>query len=174
VAPHYFAYGRALYYNALQNIEEVNEEIFLDGEQDEQRPDDLELAWEIFELCRIIYEREDSESIILCEIRTYMGDICFENANYTQAIEEYSDAIKLKLKMDKNYQSYRDLSSLYFKTGMSAENLNDINKALENFKKSKEILVRLNDDDESVGKLIDEVSEKVYRNFYYFVDFMSS
>lgn len=164
MAPHYFAYAKALYHNSLQNIEEINEKAFINDEQkdedeDEQKLDDLELAWEMFELCRIVYEREDPESTILCEIKGYMGDICFENANYIQAIEEYSNAIRLKLKMNQNYQCYRDLSSLYFKIGISEENLDNIDNALKNFRKSKDLLCGIND--ESVESLIDEISEKV-------------
>ncbi|KAI9592985.1 hypothetical protein BDF19DRAFT_424944 [Syncephalis fuscata] len=67
-------------------------------EQDEEPSDDFGMAWEILDLARVIYAREDNEESKekLGDVYMLLGDVSLESENFDQAYKDYEDALQIK------------------------------------------------------------------------------
>ncbi|CAJ1061100.1 nuclear autoantigenic sperm protein isoform X2 [Xyrichtys novacula] len=100
------------------NIESANN---LDGEYDDDDDDDedddedgepngqekeedevgnLQLAWEMLEVAKVIYKRKESKEDQLMAAQTYLklGEVSAESGNYPQALEDFQECLTLQLK----------------------------------------------------------------------------
>lgn len=108
VAPVYHRYGHALlslaeatasvFGGAVQTPEEGT-----DAEQDaKEMADDMETAWEMLEVARVIYSRYPEELAIETQLaRVYMrlGDVGMELDNFEQARSDFEKAVMLRKKV---------------------------------------------------------------------------
>jgi len=71
----------------------------------EGEPGNLQQAWEMFELAKMIYSREVSNcpaekkadvSKKICDSLLHLGEISMENENYDQALEDLGECLKLR------------------------------------------------------------------------------
>ena len=73
--------------------------------QDEEDPSSLQLAWEMLELAKVIYNKQvdntkdDSSTKAdyekkLCETFFTLGKVSIENKNYPQAVDDFSACLK--------------------------------------------------------------------------------
>lgn len=113
-APVYYAYG-----HALVSLAEATASVFGSGvteepsegteaEQDAKNTaDDLEAAWEMLELARVIYSRFPGELAVETQLaRVYMrlGDLGMESDTFEQARSDYEKALLLRQKVLKETQ----------------------------------------------------------------------
>ncbi|KAM9357914.1 nuclear autoantigenic sperm protein isoform 1-T1 [Symphorus nematophorus] len=97
------------------NIESANN---LDDEEDDDDDDDdedeekngqdkeedevgnLQLAWEMLEVAKVIYKRKESKDDQLMAAQAYLklGEVSAESGNYPQALEDFQECLTLQLK----------------------------------------------------------------------------
>merc|ERR1712098_365236 len=84
--------------------EEVNTEEKAEEMEDED-PGNLQLAWEMLELAKVVYSKaaetsqEDSKAEYvakLCESLLCLGEVSLENENYSQAIADFTECLNLR------------------------------------------------------------------------------
>lgn len=157
-----------------------DEEVEAPNEEAEQS--DFEIAWEILDLTRILYDEEINNTKInikepyndnineenkefinkysrLCDVYMLMGDISLENENFIQSIEDYEKGNKMLLKLF-NLNNGR-LHEAKFKLSLSYEFLGDevgLNKSIECM---KELLDMIENREEDKG-LVEEVKSRLY------------
>ncbi|KAL4140445.1 hypothetical protein PRNP1_014729 [Phytophthora ramorum] len=110
VAPVYYEYG-----HALLSLTEATASLFGgavegaaaggddDGEQDARdAADDLEAAWEVMELARVIYARYPGDQAVetqLARVYTRLGDLGLESDQFEQAKADFEKALLLRRKL---------------------------------------------------------------------------
>jgi len=138
---------------SFQGDEEDNDE---NAEQDE---DLFESAWQMLELCRIIYEKDttlEGQKKLGDVIKT-LGDVHLEDGNYLEAAKYYEDGLVILEKVLE--PENRTLAEAHYKLALALE-CNDegekavthIKKAIIVLKKKLEALEKINGGDNGKGK----------------------
>lgn len=154
-----------------------------DGAEDgAQYEGDLQVAWEVLDVARIILEKEtnldNSNLHLLSETYTRLGDLMKLNGKLDESISEYKKALELKSKLCSKHD--RALSNIHFLIAIAyiyraaeksnIDPLQDKREALEHYQLSKEVLCKKLEIDgdsisttskEEIKELIDELSENV-------------
>ncbi|XP_054623317.1 histone-binding protein N1/N2-like isoform X2 [Dunckerocampus dactyliophorus] len=67
---------------------------------DEDEVGNLQLAWEMLEVAKVIYKRKEAKEDQLMAAQTHLklGEVSAETGNYTQALEDFQECLKLQLK----------------------------------------------------------------------------
>merc|ERR1711936_312476 len=84
------------------NTEEVTEEDTGDDEMEtdvekNEEPGNLEQAWQMFDLAKVIYGKEKNE-VKECESLVLLGEVSLENSNFKQAVEDLTTCLVKRLK----------------------------------------------------------------------------
>ncbi|XP_058495418.1 nuclear autoantigenic sperm protein isoform X3 [Solea solea] len=76
-----------------------------DGEKNGQNKEEdevgnLQLAWEMLEVAKVIYKRKEGKDEQLMAAQTYLklGEVSAESGNYPQALEDFQECLALQLK----------------------------------------------------------------------------
>lgn len=92
------------------------------NEEDEEQMDDMELAWDILDLARLVYvdtaDKKESK-IALSEIHSILGDISMETENFKQAADDFFNACQYH--KDAQVDNERLLASLFYREGIALE-----------------------------------------------------
>ncbi|CAJ1061104.1 nuclear autoantigenic sperm protein isoform X3 [Xyrichtys novacula] len=69
-------------------------------EKEEDEVGNLQLAWEMLEVAKVIYKRKESKEDQLMAAQTYLklGEVSAESGNYPQALEDFQECLTLQLK----------------------------------------------------------------------------
>ena len=178
LGPLYLAYGQSLLQIAIQksSSELINssapsipvalfkkegieiEDDSGEGEQEqevqESEEDEFEMAWEILDTARLIFEKAesaDSTAVFLMETHSLLADLSMETEAFSQAIPDLEKAISYA-----RGSPDRVIASLYFRLGMAQEYDGRIDEAIISLKESKRILKECN-----LDSLIQEIDGKV-------------
>uniref|UniRef100_A0A1B6DE97 Tetratricopeptide SHNi-TPR domain-containing protein n=1 Tax=Clastoptera arizonana TaxID=38151 RepID=A0A1B6DE97_9HEMI len=114
------------------NDEKTNDEEKSNDEEktndDEEDVNNLQLAWEIFELAKVIYSRQNNEAK-LAETYLYLGEVSLESENYTSAVEDMKQCLEIQKKILP--EDHRDIAETLFQLGVacSFQNLFEESKA---------------------------------------------
>ncbi|KAI9906883.1 hypothetical protein PsorP6_016463 [Peronosclerospora sorghi] len=121
VAPVYYEYG-----HALLSVAETSGQLFggpLDaaddhGDANEAVAEDLETAWQVMEVARVIYARYPDDAAVeaqLARVHTRLGDLSLESEQFDQAKAEFQAALKLRRKLLQatNARDTTQLADLY-------------------------------------------------------------
>ncbi|XP_055018889.1 nuclear autoantigenic sperm protein-like isoform X2 [Boleophthalmus pectinirostris] len=67
---------------------------------EEEEVGNLQLAWEMLEVAKVIYKRKDTREDQLMAAQTYLklGEVSAESGNYPQALEDFQECLALQLK----------------------------------------------------------------------------
>ncbi|XP_039670498.1 histone-binding protein N1/N2-like isoform X1 [Perca fluviatilis] len=67
---------------------------------DEEEVGNLQLAWEMLEVAKVIYKRKEAKEDQLMAAQTHLklGEVSSESGNYTQALEDFQECLKLQVK----------------------------------------------------------------------------
>ncbi|XP_056894693.1 nuclear autoantigenic sperm protein isoform X4 [Takifugu flavidus] len=70
------------------------------GQAKEEEVGNLQLAWEMLEVAKVIYKRKDDEDGQLTAAQIYLklGEVSAESGNYPQALEDFQECLCLQLK----------------------------------------------------------------------------
>merc|ERR1712034_258143 len=150
-------------------------------EVEEEEPSNLQLAWEMLELAKVVYTKQietggDNKSELeekLCSSILALGEVSIENENYSQAVED----IKLCLKKQENLpKDSRIIAETHYQLGVAqgfnaqydeaVENLNAAIKIIkEKTKNMKEEHKSPSDDQKKeiaeLEALVPEIEEKI-------------
>ncbi|XP_033937680.1 histone-binding protein N1/N2-like isoform X2 [Pseudochaenichthys georgianus] len=74
-----------------------------DGEQNGQEEEEvgnLQLAWEMLEVAKVIYKKKEGKEDQLMAAQTYLklGEVSAESGNYPQALDDFQECLALQLK----------------------------------------------------------------------------
>lgn len=101
-----------------------NDQSEIEGAEDEDE-DELQLAWEIFDVARMIYADSASIDVVakarLADVHIDLGDVAMEMESFSQAADEFSKALELKVASEGKVKNERDMASAYFKLAMALE-----------------------------------------------------
>ncbi len=69
-------------------------------EGDEDDADDMQIAWEVLELARVIYSRSPNKAhlVELAKVHGRLGDLAMENEQFEQAMTEFNKCFELQKK----------------------------------------------------------------------------
>ncbi|KAI4809153.1 hypothetical protein KUCAC02_018062 [Chaenocephalus aceratus] len=72
----------------------------MDSDDDDEVVGNLQLSWEMLEVAKVIYKRKESKEDQLMAAQTYLklGEVSSESGNYTQAMEDFQECLKLQVK----------------------------------------------------------------------------
>lgn len=73
-----------------------------DGEKngEEEEVGNLQLAWEMLEVAKVIYKRKEGEEdqLMAAQAHLKLGEVSAESGNYPQALEDFQECLSLQLK----------------------------------------------------------------------------
>ncbi|MEQ2158607.1 hypothetical protein GOODEAATRI_014094, partial [Goodea atripinnis] len=71
-----------------------------DKDSEDEEVGNLQLAWEMLEVAKVIYKRKETKEDQLMAAQTHLklGEVSAESGNYTQALEDFQECLKLQLK----------------------------------------------------------------------------
>ena len=77
--------------------EDIDNEDGEDEEEEEEEESDVDLAWSMFDICRVIYERDGAEKHAesLADVHGLLGDVQLEKEKFEEGAEEYKRALEL-------------------------------------------------------------------------------
>merc|ERR1712119_93635 len=115
------------------------------GTEDEEEPSNLQLAWEVLELAKVVYtkliatEIKDKDFLEerLCSTMLHLGEVSIENENYKQAVED----IKLCLtKQEKMPKDARLTAEIHYHLGLAQAFHQQFDESIESHKAAIAIL----------------------------------
>jgi len=164
-----------------EQAKEVTEAEKAEEKKDEEEPSNLQLAWEMLELAKVVYTKQIETGAAgskvemeekLCNSILALGEVSIENENYSQAVED----IKMCLKKQENLpKDSRIVAETHYQLGVAqgfnaqydeaVESLNSaikiIKEKIKNLKEAK----KSSDEEKKViselEALIPEIEEKI-------------
>merc|ERR1712119_11917 len=115
------------------------------GTEDEEEPSNLQLAWEVLELAKVVYTKliateikdKDFFEERLCSTMLHLGEVSIENENYKQAVED----IKLCLtKQEKMPKDARLTAEIHYHLGLAQAFHQQFDESIESHKAAIAIL----------------------------------
>jgi len=115
------------------------------GTEDEEEPSNLQLAWEVLELAKVVYTKliateikdKDFFEERLCSTMLHLGEVSIENENYQQAVED----IKLCLtKQEKMPEDARLRAEIHYHLGLAQAFHQQFDESIESHKAAIAIL----------------------------------
>merc|ERR1711931_243950 len=115
------------------------------GTGDEEEPSNLQLAWEVLELAKVVYTKliateikdKDFFEERLCSTMLHLGEVSIENENYQQAVED----IKLCLtKQEKMPKDARLRAEIHYQLGLAQSFNHQFDESVESHKTAIAIL----------------------------------
>uniref|UniRef100_T1J7G1 Tetratricopeptide SHNi-TPR domain-containing protein n=1 Tax=Strigamia maritima TaxID=126957 RepID=T1J7G1_STRMM len=118
-------------------------------EETEEEITNLQLAWEMLELSKLIFSRQSEgnkeKQLKLAEIHLYLGEVSLESENYGQAIEEFNQC--LNIQMECLQPENRLLAETHYQLGLAHAFSDLFDEGVEHFKMAYQII------EEKIGAL---------------------
>lgn len=157
-----------------ENKEEVKGEDG-DGEptngSNNDEPTDLQLAWEVLEIAKLIFEQRDAAGRrSLSETLIVLGEVSLESENFESAVTDMKAGLEIQKQICK--PNDRTLAETYYKLGTALSTNNQIEEAIQSYTTSLEVLnkrlAKLKLDEEKqkdeikdIEELIPDILEKI-------------
>merc|ERR1712025_1457753 len=159
---------------------DCNEEKSAENKEEEEELSNLQLAWEMLELAKVVYTKqmesadEKNKKDIeerLCRAILTLGEVSIENENYSQAVED----IQMCLKKQENFpKDSRLVAETHYQLGVAqgfnsqfdvaVESLNSAIKIIKDRVKNLKALEKASEEEreiEELEALIPEIEEKI-------------
>lgn len=109
-----------------------------DGESEEV--DNLQLAWEMLELAKVIFKRQEAKEIQLYAAQAYLklGEVGIESENYIQAIEDFNECLNIQQKHLGPHN--RLLAETHYQLGLAYSFDGQHDSSLKHFKESFSVI----------------------------------
>ncbi|XP_074008963.1 nuclear autoantigenic sperm protein isoform X1 [Numenius arquata] len=116
----------------------VEEKSLQESEEDEIG--NLELAWDMLELAKVIYKRQETKEAQLHAAQAHLklGEVSIESENYTQAIEEFQACLALQQKYLEAHD--RLLAESHYQLALAYHYNSQFDEAVLQFGKSVEVI----------------------------------
>ncbi|KAM9378995.1 nuclear autoantigenic sperm protein [Phaethornis superciliosus] len=117
-----------------------NELAVEDKESEEDEIGNLELAWDMLELAKVIYKRQETKEAQLHAAQAHLklGEVSIESENYTQAIEEFQACLALQQKYLEAHD--RLLAESHYQLALAYHYNSQFDEAVLQFGKSVEVI----------------------------------
>ncbi|KAJ6659541.1 hypothetical protein lerEdw1_018776, partial [Lerista edwardsae] len=120
--------------------ENENDTTVEEKESEEDEVGNLELAWDMLELAKVIYKRQDTKEAQLHAAQAHLklGEVSIESENYSQAIEEFHSCLTLQQKYLEAHD--RLLAETHYHLGLAYHYNNQYDEAVLQFSKSMDVI----------------------------------
>ncbi|XP_014233917.1 protein HGV2 isoform X1 [Trichogramma pretiosum] len=109
-----------------------------EDEDDDENKSNLQLAWEVLELSKVIYSKlPDSESK-LAEIHRLLGEVAMESNNLDDAVNDLEKSLELYRGLTP--KDSRCIADVLYQLGLASSLQNDFEKAIERFTESTDLI----------------------------------
>ncbi|XP_016140203.1 nuclear autoantigenic sperm protein isoform X2 [Sinocyclocheilus grahami] len=124
-----------------------------DKDSEEDEVGNLQLAWEMLEVAKVIYKRKDckEDQLMAAQIYLKLGEVGAESGNYSQALEDFNECLTLQLKHLPSHS--RLLAETHYQLGTTYSYTAQYSQAIEHFSNSIKVI-------ESRLAMIQEVIDK--------------
>uniref|UniRef100_A0A8C3SXR6 Nuclear autoantigenic sperm protein n=1 Tax=Chelydra serpentina TaxID=8475 RepID=A0A8C3SXR6_CHESE len=121
-----------------ENDSTVEDKSFQESEEDEVG--NLELAWDMLELAKVIYKRQETKEAQLHAAQAHLklGEVSIESENYAQAIEEFQACLALQQKYLEAHD--RLLAESHYQLALAYHYNSQFDEAILQFSKSVEVI----------------------------------
>ncbi|XP_043098605.1 nuclear autoantigenic sperm protein isoform X3 [Puntigrus tetrazona] len=111
-----------------------------DKESEEDEVGNLQLAWEMLEVAKVIYKRKDSkeDQLMAAQIYLKLGEVGAESGNYSQALEDFNECLTLQLKHLPSHS--RLLAETHYQLGTTYSYTAQYSQAIEHFSNSIKVI----------------------------------
>ncbi|XP_053710669.1 histone-binding protein N1/N2-like isoform X2 [Synchiropus splendidus] len=120
-----------------ESDEEGGEE---NGEKEEDEVGNLQLAWEMLELAKVIYKRKENKDDQLMAAQAYLilGQVSIESDNYAQALEDFQECLTLQQKHLPPHS--RLLAETHYHVASTLCYIDQYSQAIEHFNSSVKVI----------------------------------
>ncbi|TRY59222.1 hypothetical protein DNTS_014617, partial [Danionella cerebrum] len=111
-----------------------------DKESEEDEVGNLQLAWEMLEVAKVIYKRKDGkdDQLMAAQIYLKLGEVGAESGNYSQAVEDFNECLTLQLKHLPSHS--RLLAETHYQLGTTYSYTTQYSQAIEHFTNSIKVI----------------------------------
>ncbi|XP_067229632.1 nuclear autoantigenic sperm protein isoform X3 [Chanodichthys erythropterus] len=111
-----------------------------DKESEEDEVGNLQLAWEMLEVAKVIYKRKDckEDQLMAAQIYLKLGEVGAESGNYSQALEDFNECLTLQLKHLPSHS--RLLAETHYQLGTTYSYTAQYSQAIEHFSNSIKVI----------------------------------
>uniref|UniRef100_A0A8C1XFT4 Nuclear autoantigenic sperm protein (histone-binding) n=1 Tax=Cyprinus carpio TaxID=7962 RepID=A0A8C1XFT4_CYPCA len=111
-----------------------------DKESEEDEVGNLQLAWEMLEVSKVIYKRQDrkEDQLMAAQIYLKLGEVGAESGNYSQALEDFNECLTLQLKHLPSHS--RLLAETHYQLGTTYSYTAQYSQAIEHFSSSIKVI----------------------------------
>ncbi|KAF7278672.1 nuclear autoantigenic sperm protein isoform X2 [Rhynchophorus ferrugineus] len=148
------------------------EEETTDDQNGEEDPSDLQVAWEVLELAKKIFQKKD-EKKNLAETLIILGEVSLESENFPSAINDIKQGLDIQKELFS--KDSRSVAETFYKLGIAYSTNSQIDEAVKCFESSLEYLKNRiktledikvmsqenKDEIEEIQGLIPDIEEKV-------------
>merc|ERR1712202_12070 len=127
--------------------EESNgEDMDAEKKDEEEEPSNLQLAWEMLELAKMVYTKQAEESAVdtkaeieekLCSTMLALGEVSLENENYKQAVEDIRMCLKKQEILPKDS---RVVAETHYQLGVALGFNSEFEEAVESLNSAIKII----------------------------------
>ncbi|XP_074817947.1 nuclear autoantigenic sperm protein isoform X2 [Natator depressus] len=117
-----------------------NDSTVEDKESEEDEVGNLELAWDMLELAKVIYKRQETKEAQLHAAQAHLklGEVSIESENYAQAIEEFQACLALQQKYLEAHD--RLLAESHYQLALAYHYNSQFDDAILQFRESVEVI----------------------------------
>ncbi|XP_038858719.1 nuclear autoantigenic sperm protein-like isoform X2 [Salvelinus namaycush] len=111
-----------------------------EDEESEEEVGNLQLAWEMLEVAKVIYKRKENEADQLMAAQAYLklGEVGAESGNYPAAVEDFQDCLALQLKHLPTHS--RLLAETHYQLGMTYCYTGQYSHAIQHYSSSVKVI----------------------------------
>ncbi|KAM9478284.1 histone-binding protein N1/N2-like isoform 3-T5 [Salvelinus alpinus] len=111
-----------------------------EDEESEEEVGNLQLAWEMLEVAKVIYKRKENEADQLMAAQAYLklGEVGAESGNYPAAVEDFQDCLALQLKHLPPHS--RLLAETHYQLGMTYCYTGQYSHAIQHYSSSVKVI----------------------------------
>lgn len=111
-----------------------------EDKESEEDVGNLQLAWEMLEVSKVIYKRKESKEDQLMAAQAYLklGEVGAESGNYAQSLDDFQDCLALQLKHLPPHS--RLLAETHYQLGMTLCYTDQYNQAIQHYQSSIKVI----------------------------------
>ncbi|XP_023240387.1 protein HGV2-like [Centruroides sculpturatus] len=114
------------------------------GAQKEEKEDEisnLQLAWEVLELAKLIFKRQSENKAMqlkTADVLLKLGEVSIESENYKQAVEDLSECLELQTKLLNSDD--RQIAETHYQLGLAHSFDNQFDDAISSFRNAMSVI----------------------------------
>lgn len=112
------------------------------GEEEEEEITNLQLAWEVLELAKIIYSRQAENSrevqLKLADVHLQLGEVSLESGNFSEAINDMERCMRIQEEL--LHSDDRRIAETHYHLAIAYTYNNSYDQAIQNFQRACEVI----------------------------------